>query len=158
MPHYSSFLADCSRLRQEAGNEGIKDFCMASAVHRNGELLIVRRCPEEEFAANHWEIPGGRLEAGEEFSDGLVRELKEETGLSMANIEAFVDTFDFPTDEGYVVREFNFLVSTESYDIVLDPKEHSAFAWISADDIEKYLMTKEMRATIEKAIGLMLKQ
>lgn len=56
----------------------------AKAVIINGEgkLLVVREAAYDEGTrAGRYMIPGGRLEPGEAFLDGLRREAREETGL-----------------------------------------------------------------------------
>jgi 8-oxo-dGTP diphosphatase len=46
-----------------------------------GRLLLIRR--SHEPAAGLWSIPGGRIEPGESDASALVREVLEETGLSV---------------------------------------------------------------------------
>jgi ADP-ribose pyrophosphatase YjhB (NUDIX family) len=48
-------------------------------VDDNGRVLVIRRRDN-----GHWEPPGGVLEIGESFEDGVRREIAEETGLSVA--------------------------------------------------------------------------
>jgi len=43
-----------------------------------GRALMIRRCDN-----GHWEPPGGILELDEDIEDGLRREVREETGLSV---------------------------------------------------------------------------
>lgn len=50
----------------------------AVIVHQ-GRVLLVRRGTEP--MRGRWSIPGGLIEVGESLADGLVREVKEETGL-----------------------------------------------------------------------------
>lgn len=52
---------------------------MGAAVVREGRLLAARRTWPAE-AAGRWELPGGRVESGEEPGDALVREIAEELG------------------------------------------------------------------------------
>ena len=47
--------------------------------------LLVRRAREP--ALGEWTIPGGLLEVGETLSDGVQRELQEETGLVVRAVE-----------------------------------------------------------------------
>ncbi|MBQ9121791.1 MAG: NUDIX hydrolase [Clostridia bacterium] len=46
----------------------------------NNEILLV----QQKLSDNrNWSLPGGRLERGETLSQGLIREMKEETGLDV---------------------------------------------------------------------------
>jgi 8-oxo-dGTP diphosphatase len=51
---------------------------VAAAVVDDGKVLCIRRQDN-----GHWEPPGGILELGERIHDGLVREVAEETGLTV---------------------------------------------------------------------------
>lgn len=53
----------------------------AIVIDERGRLLLVRR--GHEPGAGLWSIPGGRIEAGETDAEALVRELREETGLTV---------------------------------------------------------------------------
>lgn len=50
----------------------------AAVVRADGKVLAIQRRDND-----HWEPPGGVLEHGEEILDGLVREVKEETGYTV---------------------------------------------------------------------------
>ncbi len=52
---------------------------VAGAIIDGDKVLAVKRRDN-----GHWEPPGGILESGERFEDGLVREVHEETGLRVA--------------------------------------------------------------------------
>ena len=47
-----------------------------------GQLLLTKRSPEKESYPNLWETTGGAVIAGETSREAIVRELREETGLS----------------------------------------------------------------------------
>jgi ADP-ribose pyrophosphatase YjhB (NUDIX family) len=53
----------------------------AIVVDERGRLLLIKR--GHEPGAGLWSLPGGRIEPGETDNEALVRELREETGLTV---------------------------------------------------------------------------
>src|SRR5690349_13211528 len=53
----------------------------AFAAVRNGagRLLLVRRIDD-----GNWELPGGRIEVGESVNEAVIREVAEESGITIA--------------------------------------------------------------------------
>lgn len=54
---------------------------VAGILWQDGKFLAVRR-PEGKPLAGFWEFPGGKVEPGESLEQALVRELREELGLT----------------------------------------------------------------------------
>ncbi len=55
----------------------------AALVNDNNEVLLAQR-PKGKRLAGKWEFPGGKVEAGESPEAALVRELKEELDIEVA--------------------------------------------------------------------------
>lgn len=60
----------------------------AAIIWREGRVLITRR-PPQGLLGGMWEFPGGKLEPGEELTNCLEREIKEELGVGIAVGQAF---------------------------------------------------------------------
>lgn len=65
-------------------------------IQKNDQVLIARRHPSHPNGdGGLWEMPSGRLERGESFEKGLIREVEEETSLEV-EILAPVATWSMP--------------------------------------------------------------
>lgn len=49
----------------------------------SGDRVLLALRKPEQHQGNRWEFPGGKLEAGESVEDGLLRELREEIGITV---------------------------------------------------------------------------
>jgi 8-oxo-dGTP diphosphatase len=58
---------------------------VGAVVVHEGRVLLVRRGSEP--LKGHWTLPGGVLEVGETLVEGVVREVREETGLLVEPLE-----------------------------------------------------------------------
>ena len=70
--------------------------CASALLEKDGRVMLVRRAVEPYKGC--WDIPGGFLENGEHPEDGVVRELLEETGLTIEPTEIlgiFMDIYAY---------------------------------------------------------------
>lgn len=58
---------------------------------RDGKVLLIRR--GKEPLRGRWSVPGGTLEPGETLQQGVVREIREETGMAVVVLE-FLTVFE----------------------------------------------------------------
>ncbi len=74
---------------------------VGAVVVQQGRVLLVRR--GKEPLKGHWSLPGGLLEVGESLMAGVIREVREETGLTVEPIE-LIELLDRIHREGERVR------------------------------------------------------
>jgi mutator protein MutT len=80
---------------------------VGAVMEQDGRILLVRRGTEP--LKGHWTLPGGALELGETLSEGVVREVREETGLEVEPIE-LIEVLDRIHREGERVR-FHYVIA-----------------------------------------------
>lgn len=113
----------------------------ALIVNDDGKILLLREANtyEEGTGVYRWHLPGGRLNIGEHFEDGLRREVMEETGLTISiGKPIFVGEWR-PVIKGtpnQIVAIF-FACKRKSGDVVLS-EEHDTYAWLSPEDYKQY--------------------
>ncbi|KUI65029.1 MutT-like protein [Cytospora mali] len=98
-------------------------------------ILLVQRASHDSMP-NRWEIPGGAVDDGETILNGLAREVWEESGLKVKNMEAAVwEGQMFRTTRGKRVCKFTFVVEAEnSGEVKLDPNEHQDHVWATEEE------------------------
>ena len=74
---------------------------VGAVIVEEGRVLLVRRGSEPLLG--HWTLPGGLLEVGEPLLGGVVREVREETGLTVEVIE-LIELVDRILRDGERVR------------------------------------------------------
>ncbi len=108
--------------------EPLKIIEVAAAVLQrpNGSFLLAQR-PADKIWAGYWEFPGGKIEPGETPYHALVRELREELGITVATAYPWVTrVYTYP----HATVRLNFFRVT-AWSGELHPHEGQAFAWQS---------------------------
>lgn len=97
-------------------------------VLHNDHFLLLKRNTEPKV----WGPPGGRLEPDEDPNQGILREVKEETGLE---IELIVPAGIWHGKyRDAILVSIDYLATAGSRDVRLSD-EHSEFRWATIDDL-----------------------
>ena len=101
--------------------------CIGAIVFdEQGRLLLVQRANPP--AQGKWSLPGGRLEPGENSETGVVREVREETGLDVTVIrEVGTIQRDALLGDTYVIRDFLCALSTDATPVADDDASDAGF-------------------------------
>ncbi len=85
-----------------------------------------------------WQNVTGSVEKGERYKQAALRELNEETGIELNEIEKFIDLqleHSFLTKKGHSVTEKSFAVIVAYKKVTLDPNEHQKSKWQNLSQI-----------------------
>ena len=120
------------------------------------KILLIRRSLTEPAFPDLWEVPGGGAELSDAtLLDAVVREVKEETGLTVTAVAENLGWLEFPGRCGRMWRKYNFLVEAAG-DVTTDPAEHSEWAWCGEEDVGALkITTEEQRACVVAAFKRM---
>ena len=90
-------------------------------------------------------MPGGHIEAGESIVDAIVREMKEETGLTILNPK-LCGVKQFPIENGrYIV----FLFSVTEFEGELVSSEEGEMYWVDKKDISDLDAVEDLQEMID---------
>ncbi len=106
-------------------------------IDADDRVLIAQR-PEGKALAGLWEFPGGKIDQGERPEAALIRELKEELGITVK--EACLAPLTFAS---YAYPEFHLLMPLyvcRRWEGFVQSREGQALKWVRAKDLREYPM------------------
>ncbi len=117
-------------------------------------VLLLQRAGSS-FDADKYELPGGKIDAGETVTESIAREVLEETGLkiSLPNQLDMQSTRVMKGGKYDNVPANTYLqvAMTDGYEVTLSD-EHSSALWCTKDEVKKMLDDGDLAATSREAI------
>lgn len=128
----------------ESPNQYLHEVVITAIVMRDGKFLITRRSPHKKRFPGKWTVPGGKLETNDYINlpkdtpeywynvleQVLRREVREETGIEIKNIE-YVTSLATVHQDGAPSLVISCMADYDSGEIVLQEGEIDAFAWVT---------------------------
>ncbi len=134
---------------------------VGGVVITDGRALLIRR--GHEPLKGEWSIPGGTLEAGETLTEGVARELREETGLTvrvLELIEVFERIFPEPRESprARCKPQYHFVILDYLCEAVEgEPRaggDVTDVALVREDELDRYHLTPAATRVLRKAFAL----
>lgn len=94
------------------------------------------------YGSSHWDFPKGKIEPGETSEEAALREIKEETGLTVTLDTAFDHRlfYKFKNREGELVsKQVSFYVAQSTLLDVIISDEHTGFKWLPYEEARQLL-------------------
>ena len=129
---------------------------VSAAIFRNGKVLVVRRARKP--ALNLYTLPGGAVEAGETLVEAAIREVREETSLSIEPVAlAGHREVIARDDEGKVERHFVILSFASRWltgePVLSDELDDSR--WVDPSELGNYRTTDGLAEIVTTAVTLL---
>lgn len=134
------------------------EFSAGAVLFRKDEKVMYLLLHYEE---GHWDFPKGNVENGEEEKETVMREVKEETGISdVGFIKGFKEkiTYFYIRNSKKIFKEAVFyLAETKEKNIKLS-YEHIGYKWLGYDDALKQITYKNSKGILRKAYQFVERQ
>lgn len=123
-----------------------------AVVYQDNKFLLLK------YGKGHWGFVKGHVEKGETINETVMRELKEETGISDAVIIE-----GFSEDEGYyfnnnglISKKVTYLLIKSLTNKIVLSNEHTNYAWLEFNEALKKLTFDNSKRILIKAREFLL--
>jgi len=122
----------------KSGNKAVGAFIQDN----DGNFLLIQRPDDCSYCPKQWEVPGGKMDPGETPEQAVVREVKEETGLTVKPKNVICEV-EFEAKGKKLIMQY-WIAEMVGGDIRLS-QEHQACQWLSISDFG----TKELKPALD---------
>lgn len=125
-------------------NEDCFQLAMKALIQRvDGKMLLLKKNKNSDL--DLWDLPGGRIQKGEEVVDALRREVLEETGLhdlgEIKPLMMLLTSIRIPVgdpDVGLIFSVYTCPLTQNDVSIQLS-SEHKSYVWVMPEEAEEML-------------------
>jgi 8-oxo-dGTP pyrophosphatase MutT (NUDIX family) len=136
------------------------------------KCLILKRDEREKVHPGRWAVPGGKLEWADlditkptrmngdvlDFENAvenlLARESKEEAGIEIQNDIFYINSVAFIRPDETPVVLVKFAARFKGGDVVLERGAFTNYAWVNAEEIEKYPCIDGIQEEVAQTIAI----
>ncbi len=105
----------------------------AAVIRKNGKTLVCSR-PKATRLGDKMEFPGGKVEAGEDFAECIIRELREELDAVVFPMDILAN-IDYEYPEGVLNIVFIRCMLSDSRPLV--PRDGQDFFWADTGSLDE---------------------
>lgn len=122
---------------------------VAAALIWQGDRFMICRRPANKGNALLWEFVGGKLEPGETHQQALIRECREELGITVEVGDEFCDVYHQYPDIYVHLVVFNARIAEGTPRLL----EHCGLEWITPQEIKNYAFCPADKDILRKIIN-----
>jgi len=135
----------------ENENQYLHEVVVTAIVQKDGRYLVTRRSPSKKRFPGKWTVPGGRLQPSDYLNlpkdtehywynvleQVLKREVKEEVGIDIKNIE-YVTSLATVHSDGAPSLVISCLADYNGGEVRLQEGETDKFEWVTLKEAKSY--------------------
>ena len=118
---------------------------VCGVIYKDDKILLTRR-KKGKFLEGYWEFPGGKVEKEETDTIALKRELKEELGLEISELNYF-------SENKHDYNTFSIHLVAYKCTALDDPKklvDHDKFEWVMVNEIGDFNLADADRPLLKE--------
>ncbi len=121
---------------------------VVAALIFDGYRFLICQRPENKARGLLWEFVGGKIESGETGKEALIRECREELGITLDVGEVFTEVLHEYPDITVHLTLFCASIKFGTPQLI----EHNALKWITPSEIGEYEFCPADKVILEKII------
>lgn len=119
----------------------------AIVFNKEGKFLTLHRTSTAPSNPDKWDFPGGDLDFGEDAIKGIIREIKEETGLEVKDLKPFdIESNIYKDEEFWITIAYTAKVIVDK--VVLS-FEHDDFKWVTPEEFLKLESSDKLKRFVK---------
>ena len=103
--------------------------------NREGEYLVLKRRDDEVAYPGMYTFPGGKIEDNDSIEETLVKEVREEAGLTLRPGKILLKDKTFIRPDGQTVKAFSYLCEVEDYSRVTMSSDFTDYKWVTVKEL-----------------------
>lgn len=141
-----------NNIEKDLLKDSIEKVVVGAVIFLSQKTPLLLRRTASDFMGGLVELPSGTVDKGETLIEALVREVKEETGLSISSVDSYIGCFDYLLGSGKKTRQLSFMVKTSDTNVTLS-SEHDAFYTFSTStrEFKKLKISDQTKNIIQTA-------
>ena len=145
--NYSPIDKDFIKKDKSHNQKRIKLTIMCMVYKDDGSFLVENRLKKDWPGLT---FPGGHVEDDELIENAVIREMKEETGLDLLEIEpkGYIEWNEFGDD----VRHLAMLFKSNKYKGEIKSSKEGEIFFIKEEDLNKYLLSNDFEKIYHKMV------
>lgn len=120
-------------------------------LNQNNDILLTKRSSSKKTAPGLWECTAGTVHAGEKSKDAVIREVYEETGLSISNVNVeYIESF---IEKSAIFDLWFSKLNFKLEDVKIDKDEVDSARFVNIYELEDFITTHNVTLSLHKVLS-----